>query len=496
MAVSEGAGTVPADDRTPEELQTEIEELRAELAVSQGRARTRIRGVASFILVILTAVSITVAALGWWVHYVVFDTEAFMGVVEPAITSDEFTDALGARLGDEAVTALDLETRFETRLTAVDEFLAEQLIEALELGPRAVDIISGLDVPRFAELAGPLSQAANTRIEGAIVSLVSSDEFSNTLVAAITRGHEATIALVRDDLDSLENVYIEDGEVKWNSLPLLLATIEHVIEQGLLGGEDVTLPSLEDNPTVAAALDRISQALGLQVPDDLGQITVMTTEDLTTLQGYGTTFDRGVWLLTALAVVLVAVTIAVSPRRRRTVIQLGVATVIAIVLAGLATRGAVGAIQDRIVSPQGRAAAGSVLVEVQRSAQSVGLAVLLIAVLVAVIAWLAGRPEQIQKWMESARRATDTGSEPNQIDVFVGRHFDALAVVAVVLALAIVWLVDLTWLSGLVILMVLGALLWYGMAARTRYEVDRGIDEIIEEDTVPAVSSSPEPPIL
>jgi hypothetical protein len=245
---------------------------------------------------------------------------------------------------------------------------------------------------------------------------------------------------------------------------------------------------------VAAAIDRISQAFGFQVPDDLGQITVMTTEDLTTLQGYGTTFDRGVWLLTALALILVAVTIAVSPRRRRTVIQLGVATVIAIVLAGLAARGAVGAVQDRIVSPEGRAAAGSVLVEVQRSAQSVGIAVLVIAVLVAVIAWLAGRPEQIQKWMDSARRATDTGSEPNQVDVFVGRHFDVLAVAAVVLALVIVWLVDLTWLSGLVILALLGALLWYGMAARTRYESAGGIDEIIEGDTVPVASSSLDPP--
>ncbi len=169
---------------------------------------------------------------------------------------------------------------------------------------------------------------------------------------------------------------------------------------------------------------------------------------------------------------------------------------IAIVLAGLATRGAVSAIQDRIVSPQGRAAAGSVLVEVQRSAQSVGIAVLVIAVLVAVIAWLAGRPEQIQKWMESARRATDAGSEPSQVDVFVGRHFDALAVAAVVLALVIVWLVDLTWLSGLVILAVLGSLLWYGMAARTRYELERGVDEIIEDDTVPVASSSLEPPTL
>ncbi|HEY6634974.1 MAG TPA: hypothetical protein VI141_05100 [Acidimicrobiia bacterium] len=494
MAESDGAGAVPADDKTPEELQAEIEELRAELAVSQGRARTRIRGVASFILVILTAVSVTAAALGWWVHYVVFDTEAFMGVVEPAITSDEFTDALGARLGEEAVTALDLETRLETRLTAVDEFLAEQLIEALDLGPRATDIIANLNVPRFAELAGPLSQAANTRIEGAIVSLVSSDAFSNTLVTAITRGHEATIALVRDDLDSLENVYIEDGNVRWNSLPLLLATIEHVIEQGLLDGEDVTLPSLEDNPTVAAALDRISEALGFQVPDDLGQITVMTTEDLTTLQGYGTAFDRGVWLLTALALVLVAITIAVSPRRRRTLIQLGVATAISIVLAALATRAAVDAIQERIVSPQGRAAAGSVLAEVQGSVQAVGIAVFVIAVLVAVVAWLAGRPEQIQKWTEAARRATDTGSEPNQVDVFVGRHFDALAVAAVVLALVIVWLVDLTWLSGLVILALLGGLLWYGMAARTRYELDRGIDEIIEEDTVPVASSILDPP--
>ena len=149
-----------------------MERLRAELATAQGRTRQRVRGIASFILVILTAVSVMIAAVSWWLHDVVFDTESFMGVVDPAVRSDEFSDALGARLGEEAVTALDLENRFETRLTAIDTYISEQLVGALDLPPRVLDLLQNLDVPRFADLAGPLANAANDRIETAVQSIV------------------------------------------------------------------------------------------------------------------------------------------------------------------------------------------------------------------------------------------------------------------------------------------------------------------------------------
>ena len=474
MAEEPRSGDTPAEQKTREELEAELEALRTEPADKRPDAGTRIRGVVSIVLVVLTAMGILVSAISWWVHYVAFDTDAFMQVVEPAVTSEEFTDALGTRLGEEAVVALDLETRLETRLTALDRYLSEQLIAALELSPRVTELLSGLDVPRFADLAGPISTAANERIASAIENRVASEGFETLMLTLIRRGHLATVALVTDDLESLENVYVDGDEVRWNAIPLVVSTLEFVIEEGLLEGEELTLPDLSDNPGVSAAISRLREALDSRIPDDFGQITVMGTDDLEALQAYGATFDRGTWLLTILTVVLIAATLAVSPRRRRTLIQLSVATVIAIVLAGVAIRATVGAIQQGIVSPEGRAAAGTVLVGIRESAQSVGVAILLISILVGVLAWLAGRPEQIEKWLESGRRAVARDAEANGVDLFVGRHLDVLLVVVTLLALVVVWVAELNWVWGLVLLAVIGGLFWYGLSARARYELAYG----------------------
>ncbi|HET8739549.1 MAG TPA: hypothetical protein VFO17_07435 [Acidimicrobiia bacterium] len=459
-----------------------MERLRAELATAQGRTRQRVRGIASFILVILTAVSVMIAAVSWWLHDVVFDTESFMGVVEPAVRSDEFSDALGARLGEEAVTALDLENRFETRLTAIDTYISEQLVGALDLPPRVLDLLQNLDVPRFADLAGPLANAANDRIETAVQSIVASDGFETVLVGAVRRGHAGAVALVRGDTEAIPNVYVDGNEVRWNTIPVIAGLIETVIEQGLLGGEQIEMPDFSDNPVASAAITRLGEALDARLPDDLGQLTLMSATQLQTLQTYADTMDRGVWLTIILAVVLFVVTLVVSPNRRRTLLQLCVAIGIAVVLAGLAIRAITEGVQGGIEDPESRAALATIFAEVQSSARSLGWAILLITALLALLAWLGGRPEQVAKWVEAAQQATDRKAPPSAVDRFVGRHFDVLAAAVLILTLVLVWVASPNWLWGLVILAVLGALLWWGISARARYEL---VQETETEKTVP-----------
>jgi hypothetical protein len=480
--VDEAAPTSPTDGKSREELEAEVERLQAELEEGQRRTSTKLRSVASVVLVVLTAISITLAAIAWWVHSIALDNEAFMEVVEPAVTSDEFKTALGGRIGDEAVAALDLEARLTERLTAVDEFLGEQLIEALDLGPRVRQLLQGLDVPRLADLAGPIANAANERIRTAALNVVRSDQFETVMVGAIQRGHEAGVALVQGDLEALPNVYIEGDQLRWNAVPVVVATIQTIIEQGLLGGEEINLPDLSDNPIAAAAIARLAESLGRQLPDDFGQFTLMSSDELGALQGYADMFDRAVWLTIILAVALIAVTLWVSPHRRRTLIQLCVATIIALVLAGVAVRRIAGSVQENIVNLEIREAFGSVLEELQGSAQSLGIWILVIAALVAFLTWLAGRPEQVEKWIAAGRKATDRSGETSSVDQFVARHFDILAVALVVLTLVLAWFAAPGWFWGLVIAAVVGLLIWYGLSARARYE----LSQMAEEGAEPA----------
>lgn len=480
----------PSDDRrSREDLAVEVAALRAQVAelemqadAQDTRRRGRVRSVAAGLLVGFSALVVLLATVAWWVHGVLFDTDAFMEIVEPAISSEAFETQLSGTLTDSTVEALALEARLETRLSALDAFLAEGLVEALDLGDRAITIISQLDLPRFADLAEPLATAANTRIGDGIDGLVRSEEFGVAAVGLVRRGHEAAVNLITDDLDEYENVYRADGELRLDTLPLVARAIEWVVEEGLLDGEDLQPPDLSDNPRLEVALGRVSAAVGERVPDDLGQVTIMTEEQLDTIQAVGRTFDRFVWVLIGAAVVSIAATLWVSTRRRRTVVQLALAVLIALALAVLATNRITLALQEAITE-QGVAETFSVFATVVTGSLGNVLGIVAgLAVIVGLLAHLAGRPAWVQAVLGPLG---DEDRPPSDIDRFVDRYLGALTVVDVGVFLMIAWLSGLNpwWTGGALVL--LGVALWWGYAARARVRAEAQVsppDDVVIVD--------------
>ena len=78
--------------------------------------RRRTRSVASWVLVVLSTILVIAAATAWWVHATLLDTDRFMAIVGPAISSDAFEAQLSETLADATTEALDLEARIEDRL--------------------------------------------------------------------------------------------------------------------------------------------------------------------------------------------------------------------------------------------------------------------------------------------------------------------------------------------------------------------------------------------
>ena len=68
----------------------------------------------------------------------------------------------------------------------------------------------------------------------------------------------------------------------------------------------------------SAAIAKLEQSLGIDLPDDYGQIAVYDSQDLAALQQALYTFERLLVFLLILIPLLVAASLLVSTRRRRT----------------------------------------------------------------------------------------------------------------------------------------------------------------------------------
>jgi hypothetical protein len=113
--------------------------------------------------------------------------------------------------------------------------------------------------------------------------------------------------------------------------------------------------------------------LWAELPDDFGQLTLISQGSLSGVQRVARQVDRAVWAISALTLVLLALTIAVSPHRRRTLVQLSLGVVAGIGLAAILVRRLEAAIVAGISDPDGSQAVRSLLAELLADLRNVTL---------------------------------------------------------------------------------------------------------------------------
>lgn len=448
------------DEPSREELEAEVTRLQSELQ-RQGQVRLRkTRSIVSVILVVLTSISLVASTVAVWLHEQVFDTESFMELVDPVFTDPAVTDAIGDRVADEVIEALQLEVRFEATLGELQVFLAQGIADALELTDRQRQALSLLPLPDLTDLAEPLAAGIEGRIRDATDAIVRSDAFQQRLPALVAVSHEKAVALVREDYEQLPNLVIESGEVRLNLVPVVADVIRRLVESGTAAvGVDVTIPEIDPSEPVPEAIGRLGRALGVELPEDFGQVTVMSESDLEDVQGAVRLFDRLVWLLVGLTVVLAAAAVLIAHRRRRTLVYLGAGGALAVVVAMLLIRLIQDRILEAIVDPGAQQAAAVVVGNVLQSLRSTAIVVLVVAILVGLIAYLAGDPG----WFRWAR-----GEGGEDADRFVARHYDLLRLTGAGVAIAALALIGVSWVSVIAVGGVTALYLWFLAAVRAR----------------------------
>jgi hypothetical protein len=308
-------------------------------------------------------------------------------------------------------------------------------------------------------LAPPIVESLETRVRDRVESFFASEAFVSRFPDLVRRTHEVTVALVRDELEELPNVYIAEGEVRLNLIPFITEALRTVVEdlRGFL--PEIDLPAIVSD-RLDEGREQLADAIQAELPADFGQVTVMSEDALGEAQAVAERLDRFVWLLVLGTILLAAVTIAVSPARRRTAVHLALGVVIGIVLAAVVVRRLESAILSQVTSPDGSEAARVLLGRVFSSLRTVQWLVAIGALIVGIVAYLAGRPAWVTRTVAAA-------SSPRTFDRITSQY-DLLRLAGIGVAVAAFFIAGLELWAVIVIGLLLTGYLWLLSEARKR----------------------------
>lgn len=418
-----------ADELDVDELVAERDRLRAELDAVRRRTdvATRLRRAAAPLLVALFAVSLLASGVGGWLHRNTLNGDVWAERVVPLGRDPEVQAALARWTTDELLTVLDASTLLRDALP-----------------------------DRAQVLAWPLSSAVNGWVDDRVQQFFESERFDELWSVAATRAHAAAVDVVRGHRS---NVSVEGDRVTIDLIPVINAVLSDVLDRApALVGWNVDLPEVSIKDIPDAVRDRIGQALDVDLADDFGIITVYDGGTLAGAQLAVRLLDRLVIVTTALTVVTAAGALWVSPRRRRTLLQLfGSAAAVAILI-----RRATFLVQRDVLAlvrvDDNRPAASVVVhtfTDPLTGAAAVALWVIAALVMLVVVTgpyqWVSNLRRTVAHAARSATGAADEPVGDPAMERWIVDRSDALRLAGYVLGSLLLWFVDLSWATFLLV---------------------------------------------
>jgi len=424
------AGPPPADIGA---LQAEIAELRGRLdrrETWQARRRHARRWSVG-VLVVLFAIGAVGSLVGIWARQTALKTDSFVRAVEPLPRDPEVSRALATFMVDELFTELDIDRRAEEALPDNLSFLV-----------------------------GPLDGIVRDYTRDAVVDVLRSDQFDRIWADAVRTTHRIAVQVLRGD--DPPGLIEENGEVVLDLVPVLHAALQQVVNEGpgLLG--DVELPDLDSDATRREIRRELSNRFDIDLPEDFGQIVIFDEDQLSQAQDAVQLADRFVIAAVVLTILLGAGAILASVDRRRTVLQLGVATSVATFFVFTVLRVVADDLANLVEEGDNRAAAHAAAEIVSRGLRDRAWYVLIGGLVVAAVAYLIG-PGRGAVWTRrGARTAVSRIGEgtvtfpTTSAGRWVTTNVDGMRVAGVVFAVLLLILLDVSWIHLFVVLILLG----------------------------------------
>jgi hypothetical protein len=351
----------------PSADQNELERLRAEVALLKGQLASRstaadartgspvagapVRGgwwrtLVATILIVTAAILAPLSVVARWAHDEVSDTDRYVQTITPLADDPAVQNAIVTRVTDELFTRIDVQA------------VTQDAIDALSqqgLSPRASQGLSALSAP----LAGGIRSFVTTQV----TKIVESDVFADAWVQANRAAHTQFVAVLSGE--GTDTVSVEGGVVSINLGPLIEKVKDRLSSSGF---------------TLADRLPTVNT-----------EFTVFESEELAKGQAAFSLLDAVARWLPVLALLLLAIAVFVARNRRKALIWSAVAVAGSMLLLGAALNifrpVYLNAIDPASLPTDAAAAIYDQLVGFIRLNLR---AVLVVALAVAVVAWVTG----------------------------------------------------------------------------------------------------------
>jgi hypothetical protein len=162
----------------------------------------------------------------------------------------------------------------------------------------------------------------------------------------------------------------------------------------------------------------------------------------------------------------------VSPTRRRTTIQLGIGVIVAFLIGTIVLNRLEGAVVDEIADPDGGQTALSILGHLLAGLRGGIIAVIVIAALIAIGFYFAGRPDWVTTAGAGVGAIMPGDPEAGGFGAWVAAHYDTIRLLVVAIAVLILFLTGLDLLAVVIVGVLLALSLWWLARERDRVEAE------------------------
>jgi hypothetical protein len=381
------------------------------------------------VLVALSCLLVLLSTTVVWSHRTLLDTGTFVGTVAPVFKNPAVDSAVAARATDKLFTELNLQARLHAALP-----------------------------PKASFAAVPITNATKGFVAGKLTKVLASPQFQAVWTGTLTATHRQLVAVLRGQ--NTAAVSTSGGYIVLNTVPALnqaLGKVSGLASQ--LTGKHVTLPTITSAEVPQQQVTKLSKALGVPLPANFGEITLVRSSDLATVRRGVKAFDGLTLVLPLITIALIALCLWLSVNRRRTLLQLAVGVSLLMIVERRVVLHEQSVLASAAHNPQ---VASIVLGDLLHGffvltawVLGVALVVLVIAVLAGPYRWAAALRSSVRRAGRSIAGARD--GDRRGLLAWMGSHAAGFQLGGAVVAGILLLIVSVSWVSFLIVGVLLAA---------------------------------------